>query len=287
MNSFANSFGLEADDMKTILSIFSVHPEIETAVLYGSRAVRRFKSGSDIDLVLTGKNLTDRIVLDVRSELSDSNVPYMIDVVAENEIKDENLKREIDRTGKVFYMQIPTEQDWANPYDDLDIGSAKECFFGKTLEEAEKMFVYNALHYQEDVMWMPSVPFRYYVHAYMNYLLDSQSEHDTDTASCFLGLVEFKAGLYKAPPRTFWAHAKYTVWLASMRFLGVIKHNVNGYDNQSDQNDLRAVWLRVKETIEYIRNNPDWFDWNESIYGNLEARTTRLLSWNESTNSNS
>jgi len=39
----------------------------------------------------------------MRAELRDSNVPYMVDVIAENEIKGENLKREINETGKVFY----------------------------------------------------------------------------------------------------------------------------------------------------------------------------------------
>jgi predicted nucleotidyltransferase len=98
-----NAFGLEADDMQAISSIFAAHPEIESAVIYGSRATGRFKPGSDIDLVLTGKKLTDRTVLDVCIELSDSDVPYRVDVVAENEIEDENLKREICETGKVFY----------------------------------------------------------------------------------------------------------------------------------------------------------------------------------------
>jgi hypothetical protein len=58
-------------------------------------------------------------------------------------------------------MQVPTKQDWANPYGGLDIKYAREHFFGKTLEEAEKLFVENSLWYQEDIMWMPSIPFRY------------------------------------------------------------------------------------------------------------------------------
>jgi predicted nucleotidyltransferase len=100
-----NSFGLEADDMETIQFILAAHPAVETAVLYGSRARGNFKPGSDIDLVLAGKNLTDQIVLDVCAELRDSNVPYMFDIIAENTIKDENLKREINATGLVFYGQ--------------------------------------------------------------------------------------------------------------------------------------------------------------------------------------
>ena len=137
-------------------------------------------------------------------------------------------------------MQIPTEQDWMN-YITLDEIVAKKNFFGKTLEEAEAMFVENALVYEEDILWMHSVPFRYYVHAYINYLLGNQSKFDTEAVSCFLSMIEFKA--------------KY------------------------DQDDLLAVWTRVQETLEHIRKNHDWFNWNESIFGNLEEKTTRLLSW--------
>jgi hypothetical protein len=138
-------------------------------------------------------------------------------------------------------MQIPTEQDWANPYGDLDIACAKKSFFGKTLEEAEVLFVENSLCYQEDILFMPSIPFRYYVHAYMNYLLSDQSKDDTEGASCFLMIIEHKI--------------------------------------EFEHEDPLAVWSRIKETIEHIRNNPDWFDWNEAYHGNCEEKTTRLLSW--------
>jgi len=100
-----NAFGLDADDMETIHSILAAYPEVETAILYGSRATGRFQPGSDIDLVLTGKNLTDQTILEVRAALSDSNSPYLFDIVAENSISGENLKREIDETGKLFYAR--------------------------------------------------------------------------------------------------------------------------------------------------------------------------------------
>jgi len=143
-------------------------------------------------------------------------------------------------------MQIPTEPDWFATDNDLDLKTAKKHFFGKTIEEAEELFVQNSLYYQEDIMFMSSAPFRYYVHAYMNYLLSDRSKEDTDGASCFLTLIESK--------------------------------------QEFDQADLLVVWPRVKETIEHIRRNSEWFDWDESIYGNLEERTTPLLSWDKKEN---
>jgi len=99
-----NDFGLDTDDMEAIHSIFAAYPEIETAVLYGSRASGHFRSGSDIDLVLTGEFLTDRIVLDIRAALSDSDLPYLFDIMADTEVRDENLKQEIEEAGRFFYV---------------------------------------------------------------------------------------------------------------------------------------------------------------------------------------
>ena len=101
-----NTFGLDTDDRDAIASILAAHPEVEYALVYGSRARGNFKSGSDVDMVLAGKNLTDMVLLDVCAELRDSNVPYMCDVIAEHDIQDENMKREIEVTGQFFYGQI-------------------------------------------------------------------------------------------------------------------------------------------------------------------------------------
>ena len=109
-----NNFGLDTDDMETIHSILAAHPEVETAILYGSRAAGRYRPGSDIDLVLTGENLTDQILLDIRVALSDSNSPYLFDIVAENAVSDEKLKWEINETGQLFYTPKVGEKTSGN-----------------------------------------------------------------------------------------------------------------------------------------------------------------------------
>jgi len=108
-----NTFGLDADDREMILSILSAYPEVESAIIYGSRARGNFKPGSDIDMVLTGKNLTHHVILDVSGELRDSDMPYFCDVLAEHDVRDENLKQEINTTGQVFYTQTLTDYDGA------------------------------------------------------------------------------------------------------------------------------------------------------------------------------
>jgi predicted nucleotidyltransferase len=56
-------YGLKDDVVKKIINVFSKYPQIEKAVLYGSRAKGNYKNGSDIDLTLFGENLKFDIVL--------------------------------------------------------------------------------------------------------------------------------------------------------------------------------------------------------------------------------
>lgn len=90
-------------------------------------------------------------------------------------------------------MKIPDENDWRNDHGDLDVACAHKNFFGLSLDEAENRFRENALSYQEDVVFMPRACFVYYLHAYLNYLLSSDSRGDSDGASCFFGLVECRS----------------------------------------------------------------------------------------------
>ena len=63
---------------------------------------------------------------------------------------------------------IPTSNE-INVYDSLDERSACEHFQGKNLDEAELLFRENSLCYQEDLMWMGPMAFRYYVEAAIRY----------------------------------------------------------------------------------------------------------------------
>jgi hypothetical protein len=89
-------------------------------------------------------------------------------------------------------MTIPYESDWRSEPWGIDTPCAYEHFSGKTLDEAFDLFVKDSLYYQEDIMFMPVLCFRYYVHAYMNYLLSDKSGGDCDGASCFFGLIEVR-----------------------------------------------------------------------------------------------
>jgi uncharacterized protein len=96
--------GLTKRDMETIIRVLEKYPEIETAVLYGSRAMGTYQKGSDIDIALKGKKLTSGICSHVHFELEEETpLPYFFDITDYRRIQNEKLKDHIDRVGKVIY----------------------------------------------------------------------------------------------------------------------------------------------------------------------------------------
>lgn len=80
MNEMPLRFGLKETTIEQITGVFSNHPEVESAILYGSRAKGNYRRGSDIDLTLTGECLTYRIVAQIENEIDDLLLPYLFDI---------------------------------------------------------------------------------------------------------------------------------------------------------------------------------------------------------------
>ena len=47
-------YGLSDETVDKLTSVFSLHPELSAAILYGSRAKGNYRPASDIDLTLKG-----------------------------------------------------------------------------------------------------------------------------------------------------------------------------------------------------------------------------------------
>ncbi len=73
-------YGLPERTIEMVCAIFAKYPEVERAVLYGSRAKGNYKPGSDIDLTLFGANLTRQLCATIDDELDDLLLPYSIDL---------------------------------------------------------------------------------------------------------------------------------------------------------------------------------------------------------------
>ena len=95
--------GLSEETVEKMLSVFAEFPQIEKAVLYGSRAKGNFKIGSDIDLTLYGKNLSQHLLGDIAEILDDLLLPYTIDLSIFDKINHHALREHIERVGIVFY----------------------------------------------------------------------------------------------------------------------------------------------------------------------------------------
>jgi len=99
------SFGLSDKTCATIGQILGQYPQIEKAIIYGSRAKGNYKDGSDIDLTLLGQGLDHQTLLCVGSALDESDIPYTVDVSLFDQIENLALREHIERVGKVFYSR--------------------------------------------------------------------------------------------------------------------------------------------------------------------------------------
>ncbi len=98
-------FGIEERYLSELRNILSSIPEIEEAVIYGSRARGDYKPTSDIDLTLKGEHLTDRQLFLLREKLYASRLPYLCDTSIFSHLRSRPFVNNILRDGVVFYCR--------------------------------------------------------------------------------------------------------------------------------------------------------------------------------------
>jgi len=99
--------GLSDETVAQIHDVFARFPEVEKAVLYGSRAKGNYKPGSDVDLTLLGVEVTSKILGHIQAELEDGLLPYTFDLSILAQITQADLLDHIRRVGVVFYEKKP------------------------------------------------------------------------------------------------------------------------------------------------------------------------------------
>lgn len=98
-------FGLPDGTCSTVRQILASYPQIEKAVLYGSRAKGNYKAGSDIDLTLFGTALNHTLLMSISTALEESDIPYTVDLSLFDQIETPTLREHIERVGQVFYVR--------------------------------------------------------------------------------------------------------------------------------------------------------------------------------------
>ena len=97
-------YGLSDRTLDRLNAIFRKYPGIKKAVIYGSRAKGKYRTGSDIDLsLITDNTFTRSELLHISGDFDDSDIPYFVDVSIYDKLSNPDLKAHIDRVGKTLY----------------------------------------------------------------------------------------------------------------------------------------------------------------------------------------
>lgn len=78
--------------------ILNKYPSVFPVLLFGSRAKGSYHNGSDIDLCLMGECDKDTLY-HIRIDFEDSYLPYMVDILKFDSLKNPDLKDHILRVG--------------------------------------------------------------------------------------------------------------------------------------------------------------------------------------------
>ena len=97
-------FGLKDLDLEYIIKVLEKLPDIEKAVIFGSRAKGNYKTGSDIDMAIYGERITFDTVAKLNSSLEEEGpLPYFVDIVDYTHSDNTELKEHVDRIGIIIY----------------------------------------------------------------------------------------------------------------------------------------------------------------------------------------
>jgi predicted nucleotidyltransferase len=98
-------FGLPETAIQAIQQVLAAHPEVEQAIVYGSRAMGRQRPASDIDLTLVGPAVGFSTLARIEAELDDLLLPWMIDLSRLDDLSHPPLLAHIERVGQVLYRR--------------------------------------------------------------------------------------------------------------------------------------------------------------------------------------
>ncbi|MDB6040546.1 MAG: polymerase beta domain protein region [Verrucomicrobiales bacterium] len=101
---------LSSQELELIQDVFRRHSEINSAILFGSRAKGTHSVHSDVDLAVSGR--VDPIRAEaIAAELDELPLPYRFEVQSLDYITHRALREHIERVGIVVYR----ETDLAGP----------------------------------------------------------------------------------------------------------------------------------------------------------------------------
>ena len=94
-----NKFGIPENSLAQIVALLRATEGVETAKIFGSRAMGNYRDGSDIDVAAVAPSLGHHQYLRLCSKLDDLMIPYKIDLVLIHQIDNSSLVEHIQRVG--------------------------------------------------------------------------------------------------------------------------------------------------------------------------------------------
>ncbi|MGL6135299.1 MAG: nucleotidyltransferase domain-containing protein [Prochlorococcaceae cyanobacterium] len=113
----AQAIGLPQAAITAIQQVLASHPEVEAAILYGSRALGRHRPASDIDLTLIGHAISAATLARIDADLDDLLLSWMIDLSALSAIRHPALLAHIERAGVELYRRPDSDVDGLSPLE--------------------------------------------------------------------------------------------------------------------------------------------------------------------------
>ena len=98
-------FGLKDNEINALRVTLASIPEVDEAIIYGSRARGTNKQASDIDITLKGKSLTYLQLALLDAKIDDLYLPYFVDLSLFSMLRNADLIDNIVREGKVLYRK--------------------------------------------------------------------------------------------------------------------------------------------------------------------------------------
>jgi len=99
-------FGLKEDRLNEIRRVLARYPQVNRAVIFGSRARGDFKPNSDIDLAVYLADAEDKMPGGLLLEIDDAAGIYKIDVIDMLRLNNEPLRQRIEEDGVEIYDSI-------------------------------------------------------------------------------------------------------------------------------------------------------------------------------------
>lgn len=119
-------YGLSDSQFAEIISVFLKYPEIEEAVLFGSRAIDTFKEASDVDIAIKGKKANASLAAKIKYYFEEETyLPFFFDIVSYSTISNKELKKHIDSKGVSIFKAGMSEWKECKLGDVVNFGNGK------------------------------------------------------------------------------------------------------------------------------------------------------------------